>query len=146
MKISLWMKFATLFLAREAKHLATARNWFAADGVQPGNTWDTCFIISVISQVFPAPPAPRARVGETLLRFLLLFMRVLVVSNPRVKEALAFTTACNQVRVSRTTRLFTLLIRIFCIPQELVLRHVIDIGVAPNLESVIPRQSSVCVA
>ena len=58
MKISVWMQFATLFIARGAKHLATARNWFAADGVQPGNTWETCFIISVISRVFPAPPAP----------------------------------------------------------------------------------------
>ena len=139
------MRFTTLFLAREAKHLASARNWFAADGVFWVYTWDTCFIISVISRVFPAPPAPRERVGETLLRFLLLFMRVLIVSNPLVKEALAFTTACNPFRVSRTTRLFTLLIRIFCIPQELVLRHVIDIAVFLNLESAIPRQSSVFV-
>ena len=50
--------------------------------------------------------------------------------------------ACNWVRVSRTTRMFTLLIRIF-IPQELVLRHVIDIGVAPNLDSATRRQLSV---
>ena len=40
-KISLWMRFATLSLARGAKHLATARNWFAADGVFWVYTWDT---------------------------------------------------------------------------------------------------------
>jgi hypothetical protein len=143
MKITLWKLFVTLFRAFIAKHLAAARNWFAADGAQPGNTWETCFIISVISRVFPAPPAPRARVGETLLRFLLLFMRVLVVSKAAMKIALAFTAACNPFRVSRTTRMFTLLIRIFFIPQELVLRHVIDIGVVPNLDSATRRQLSV---
>jgi hypothetical protein len=60
-----------------------------------------------------------------------------------VKAALAFTTVRNIVRVSRTTLMFTLLIRIFFIPQELVLRHVIDIGVAPNLVSATRRQLSV---